>query len=67
MTHPTLGFGVVMRMACEAMFSAFSMKGLAVMGLNDLDRWMPRIRHVKGPPNWGYWRVSLSKPILVCC
>jgi hypothetical protein len=36
--QPTLGLGDVMRMACEAMFSAFSMWGLAVMGCNDLDR-----------------------------
>jgi hypothetical protein len=34
MTQPTLGLGDVMRMASAAMFSAFSIKGLAVMGLN---------------------------------
>jgi hypothetical protein len=35
MTQPTLGLGDVMRMASEAMFSAFSIKGLAIMGCND--------------------------------
>jgi hypothetical protein len=45
--------GDVMRMACEAMFRAFSMKGLAVMGFNGLDRWILRIRQVKGQPKRG--------------